>query len=146
MTKSLGIGRGGARPGAGRKPVPSPVPSTDPKLIVEEMVALGETPETIAAALRISVSHLQRNYRDALLHGHARRRCEAISLLFAKARAGSFPAIWKLFQMTGVTAAAEAPERLRQLGKKEAAREEAKTAGAGSDWGDDLLSTDGRSH
>lgn len=146
MTKSLGIGRGGARPGAGRKPAPPLVPSMDPALIVEQMAAFGEKPETIAAALRISVSHLQRNYRDALLHGHARRRCEAISLLFAKARAGSLPANWKLFQLTGVKAAAQAPVRPRQLGKKEAAREAAKTAGAGSDWGDDLLSTDGRSH
>lgn len=144
MTRSLGIGRGGARPGAGRKPSPRPVPATGPGLVVEEVAALGERPETIAAALRITVAYLQRDQRDALLYGQARCRCQAIGLLFAKARAGNLSAIRKILQLTASTAAE--PVRLRQLGKQEAAQEAAKTAGAGSERGEDLIPAEWRSH
>nr|WP_084673996.1 hypothetical protein [Methylobacterium sp. WSM2598] len=110
------------------------------------MTAVGEKPETIAAALRISVARLQRDYRDALLHGHARRRREAVGLLFAKARAGSLPAIRKVLQLTAATAAAGQPAPAKKLGKKAAAQQTARTAGEGSEWGDDLMPADGHPH
>ncbi|ACL57969.1 conserved hypothetical protein [Methylobacterium nodulans ORS 2060] len=100
----------------------------------------------IAAALRISVFRLQSEYRNALAHGHAQRLCEVVSLLFAKARAGSLPAIRKVLRPTAATMVATEPVRPRRPGKKEIALEAAKTAGEGSDRGHDLDPTDGRPH
>ena len=123
------------------------------KLQVEQMVAAGEPHETIASALGITLKGLEASFREELAHGLARRRAEAIDLVFRKAREGHPASIKMLLEITG-TAGAEneflkradrdaeeansAPTPRRYVGKKEIAQAEALTAGAGTDWGDDL--------
>lgn len=122
-------------------------------LQVEQMVAAGEARETIARAVGCTVPELEAQFADELEHGAARRRAEAIDLVWRKAREGHPGSIKDVLEMTA-TAGAEsaflnaadraagdansAPAPRRYVGKKEIAQAEAMNAGAGTDWGDDL--------
>lgn len=124
-----------------------------PALQVEQMLAAGESLDVISTAFGCSVEELRQQFPDALEHGAARRRAEAIDLVFRKAREGHPASIKMLLEITG-TAGAEneflkktdrdveeansAPAPRRYVGKKEIAQAEAMNAGAGTDWGDDL--------
>jgi hypothetical protein len=67
MTKSTGVGRGGARPGAGRKPKPRPAPSIAEvaPTIHEELSGLRTLLETATA----DIARLQQQRRDGNEHG-----------------------------------------------------------------------------
>lgn len=137
MTASRGIGRGGTRPGAGRKPklrALAPIAAAqDLGLQVEQMAAIGELPETIAQGFAVTVGELRRQCADALDHGPARRRRELVGLMFEAARAGSVPALLWLVKRTEAVAA-ERPMREPQpvlLGKKAQAVETARRSASG---------------
>ncbi|KAB0682020.1 hypothetical protein [Aureimonas leprariae] len=132
------------------RPSPKPVgrpayrPSLDERQTVEEMKFCGESDATIARSLGISEPTLRKHFVDELNNGHANRRKEVIGLMFQSARSGNVSAQKKLEEI-GRVAGAEAeferqskPRAEARLGKKEQAKREAETAGAGTDWGDDL--------
>lgn len=111
------------------------------------MVSVGESKATIARALQIDEDTLNKHFADELANGLARRRLEVTALLFKSARAGNVAAQKHLDQKVGAAAAetefvGEKPAaglaRVPKPGKKEQAKEAANTAGAGTDWGDDL--------
>lgn len=127
------------------KPPHEPKPAYRRK--VEEMVAVGDSHETIARALGITRPTLDRHYKEELKNGAAKKRAEAVTGLFRQARKGNVTALKKLEEMTRVATALEGFEKPAEeskapkpakRGKKEAAEADAKTAGFGSDWGDDL--------
>lgn len=104
--------------------------------------------EEVAMALGISTPTLEKYFEAELLHGRARKRAEAISLLYSSARKGNVSAQKKLVELTGTQAAAAAweaaavegkPPPGRKLGKKEEQAIAASTAGHGTEWGDDLV-------
>lgn len=121
------------------------------------MVAAGERKETIARAVGCTVTELEVQFADELEHGAARRRAEAIDLVWRKAREGHPGSLKDVLEMTGAAVAekafldgADATERdedddpappaghRRRLGKKEQALVDAEGAGSGTEWGDDL--------
>lgn len=128
-------------------------PSEDIRLQVEQMVAVGEDHETIALSIGRTVKSLQRDFASELKFGLARRRREAIDLVFVKAREGHPASIERVYELTKVNGAEKAFEdtqrvdevseqpqsRRRYIGKKEQAQEAARTAGEGTEWGDDLV-------
>ena len=122
----------------------------DLDLLVEQMVAASERPEVISRAIGCPVEELQDRFGDALENGLARRRCEALNMLWRKAREGHAMSIDKVVAMTGAAlgeetfardadaAGAAEPARKVYRGKKEMAKEAALSAGEGTEWGDDL--------
>jgi hypothetical protein len=122
-------------------------PTATLRRTVREMKACGESHETIAAALDITVSALLKHYRHQLDHGLAMQRRIVIGMLWSQARKGNLSAIARLEQLTRSAGAAisfldrMAPKPAAKpapRGKKELAMEAAATAGADSDWGEDL--------
>lgn len=117
---------------------------------VEQMVALGESQETIARALACDPDTLRKHFPEELAKGAAIRRREAIDLLFKSARKGNVSAIKRVEELTRAGAAAESidqaarPAKELALGKKERAAIAATTAGAGTEWGDDLRPPDAK--
>jgi predicted transcriptional regulator len=104
--------------------------------------------QEIAMALGICDKTLEKHFESELQHGRARKRAEAVGLLYASARKGNVSAQKKLVEITGTAAAAaewEAAEGIgkpppnRKLGKKEEQAIAAQTAGQGTEWGDDLV-------
>jgi hypothetical protein len=113
------------------------------RLRVEELVSCGVTQGEMSRRIGISEKTLRLRFSDELAHGRARRRGEVVELLFKSARKGDAAALCKLADMTNEDrsadreAPAKPPLRMRR-GKKEEAAEAARTAGIGTDWGDDL--------
>lgn len=112
---------------------------------VAQQLAVGDRVDDIALGLGVTARWLQLRMPDVMKAGRAKKRAEVVGLLFASAQAGNVAAQKHLEQMTGTAAAAEsvrnptAPqERPVRLGKKEQARQDALTAGVGSEWGEDL--------
>lgn len=119
---------------------------------VEELTSGGMSQEAIAKVLGCDSDTLRKHFGDELDNGIQRRRAEVIGLLFKSARGGNVTAQKKLEEMTGRIAAEEgftgdrtgdagapaAAPRPKKLGKKEEAAEAAETAGAGTNWGEDL--------
>lgn len=141
--------RGFPGPGPGRPKNPPPA-ATDVER-VERYVACGMTNAEIAAVFGFSVDTLRRTYADALRTGMARRRGEAIDLLWTSARSGNVSAQKAVEAMTNRAAqkaadaktaksanAGEEPKAAK-VGKKEQKILDAETAGIGSLWGKDLL-------
>jgi hypothetical protein len=125
---------------AGRPPFQ---PTRKQRQRVEELISCGMTLGNISKRIGISEKTLRLHFPDELAHGRALRRAEVIELLYATARTGDAAALCKLADMTveDRSADCEAPAKppLRQrMGKKQAAEEAARTAGIGTDWGDDL--------
>lgn len=124
-------------------------PTPGDRRTVEQMRACGEPAARIARALGIDDATLVKHFAAELESGFSRRRREVVDLLFAQARKGNVTAIKKLEEMTRLTgaeaeiASAPAPQpsaaKAPRQGKKEAANEAARTAGVGTDWGDDLM-------
>jgi hypothetical protein len=119
---------------------------------VERMVACGDSQETIARALGIEDDTLRKHFGDELKTGYAKRRRQAVDLLFDGAAKGNASLIKRVEEMTRLAGAAadfdrpDAPRpaagsrkvKANKLGKKEIAHDKAMVAGSDSDWGDDL--------
>lgn len=120
-------------------------PTPKLKTQVERRIAVGWTQIDIAAEIGIDVKTLNVHFADQLTHGLARKRGEALDLLWRSARGGNVSAQRTLAAMQTPTPGekselvADKIERAVRLGKKEIAQQEAETAGAGTDWGDDLV-------
>ena len=110
---------------------------------VTMLIAARMSHEDIATAIGISAMTLELRYRPELRSGHAHRRAEVIELLWGQARKGNTAATKHLDAITSVASAEtafdqqDAPKPAR-LGKKEQAALDAATAGAGSEWAEDL--------
>lgn len=112
---------------------------------VEEMIACGESQNTVARSLCIDDDTLRKHFPDEIANGWSNRRREIVELLFANARKGNISAQKRLEEMTrlaaadpGFDAALQPEPKPEPVGKKVAAEIAAKTAGAGTEWGDDL--------
>jgi len=110
---------------------------------VEQMLACGMAGKDIASALSINEDTFHKHFAEEVRIGRAKCRAEVISMLFKAARAGNVAAQKKLYEQTTLAAAEEAisnpaAPRAEPPGKKELAADAAKTAGFGTEWGDDL--------
>ncbi|MER8615984.1 hypothetical protein NKG99_03885 [Mesorhizobium sp. M1409] len=130
-------------------------PTATIRRTVEEMRSCGESEATIARSLGIDADTLRKHCADELDNGFSHRRREVIGLLYKSARTGNVTAQKRLEEMTRLAGAAEefdarqkdagagtAPQppaaRSVKRGKKEVQRDEAFSAGANSEWGEDL--------
>lgn len=120
-------------------------PSRAQRKKVERLVYSGMRQVDIARAIGISKPTLTKHFEEELATGLAKQRAAVVEMLFDSAKDGNVSAMRKLEEM-GRIAGAEAalaaePDQhaTPKLGKKEEAEEVAKTAGAGSEWGDDLM-------
>jgi hypothetical protein len=127
---------------------PSFKPTAAHRRQVEECKSGGMSNEEIAMAIGISTPTLEKHFEEELLHGRARKRAEVLRLLYAAARKGNVTAQKQLHLITATQAAAaeweadgiaKPPPATAKLGKKEQAELAARTAGHGSEWGDDLV-------
>ncbi|HVL70254.1 MAG TPA: hypothetical protein VM434_00040 [Beijerinckiaceae bacterium] len=141
----------GLRSGPGR---PEFVATSEQRIAVERYVACGMRHDDIARAIGVSHPTLRKHFADELRTGPAKQRAAVIERLFNSAFSGNVSAQKHLERMTAsgmaeasiarteagdaAPAAPAAPKRQPRLGKKEAAKEAAKNAGVGSEWGDDL--------
>jgi len=117
---------------------------------VEELIGSGVSEDDTARAVGCSTETLRKHFAENIRGARAKKRAEAIQLLWKSARAGNVSAQKKLEEMTwrvcaDKTVISATPESRRSapkpanVGKKEAAQEAALSAGVGTDWGDDLL-------
>jgi len=128
-------------------------PTDEMRAKVEECIGCGMTHEDIARAIGCCDKTLEKHFADELQYGRARKRSEALELIWASARKGNVSAQKKLVDMTGTLAAHAAwddaesrqPAPLK-LGKKEQQAIAAATAGIGSEWGDDLIPGGSKPH
>lgn len=114
---------------------------------VELLAACGLEHRAIASGLRINVLTLEKYFRNELDYGSPRKLHEILSMLYKSAKRGNVQAQKKLLEIVEKRATADQiatwaaeksiPVRL-QPGKKEQAAMDAKTAGDGNEWGDDL--------
>ncbi len=125
-----------------------------PNLLVEQMVVAGDPHEMIARAVNCPIPEFEGRFADEIANGAARRRCEALDLLWRKAREGHPASIKEVITLTGASMGeaafrrdaeaaddAEPRPKKRPPGKRELAHAAAQTAGEGTEWGDDLLGT-----
>ena len=108
--------------------------------------------QEIAMEMAISVPTLAKYYQTELETGWIRSKGRALDLLAASAKSGKVSAQIKLIALIdqskphwttnsgGPNSAGEGEEAVQELGKKEQQAEAAKTAGIGTEWGDDLIS------
>ena len=121
---------------------------------VELLVASGMSQDNIAHVIGCSDVTLREYFHAELAHGAAKKRAEMIELLRKNAKRGNVTAqrtLATLFDQTVAAqtftapeAADEKPAKAPKLGKKEAAAQEAESAGVGTAWGDDLHIGTGR--
>jgi len=126
---------------AEQKGRPAHRPTAKTRRTVSRMAAMGTAQKMIALALRISVPTLARAYREELATATAKRRAEAIDLLWAAMRRGNVSAIKRGLDAMDRAAAEshfDGKSASRPLGKKERQEREALEAGRGTGWGDDL--------
>jgi hypothetical protein len=117
---------------------------------VEQCIAAGMTQDAIARAIGCDPKTMAKHFPDELATGLAKKRAEAIALLWkaAKGKKPNVAAVKKLIELHAITEAAaaagdpEAPAAVPntgKLGKKVLARIAAtQVGGEGSEWGDDL--------
>lgn len=117
---------------------------------VEQMVACGDSKQTIARAVGCSVPTLDLHFEEELKTGYAKKRREVLQWMYAGAKKGNATLIKRLEEMTRLQGAAAdfdkdaettepaAKPRGPKMGKKDVQREEALNAGVNSEWGDDL--------
>lgn len=103
---------------------------------VELMKATGMSDPQIAAAMGMSRTTLLKYFADELTNGGARKRRQILGWMAEAAKKGNVSAQKKLLEVSSGPAAPVVDGR--PVGKKEAARKAAETAGVGTDWGDDL--------
>lgn len=115
------------------------------------MRSVGDSHDTIARALGIDDDTLRKHFPEELLNGAAKKRRQAVDMVFKGAKGGNASLIKRLEEMTRASSAdvgddEQSRPKAQKLGKKEAQRQEAIGAGAGTEWGDDLapLSTSDR--
>ena len=113
-------------------------PSSQQRAAVSIGAGAGMTHGMLAAALGISRSTLEKNFRRELSTGAAARRLAVLRALHTAAMKGNVAAI-KYFLLLGATPAAPREER---PGKKVLAQRAALTATAGTPW-EDLLDPPG---
>jgi len=116
-------------------------PTRPQRTIVCRMLACGDSQETVARAIGVSVPTLRKHFASELDTGAARVRRWAVAKLFAGAAKGNAALIRRVEEITRLAVAADEIEGPQEsaLGKKAAAqRDAAAVAGGGSEWGDDL--------
>ena len=122
-------------------------PTRAMRLSVERMLACGDTQETIAKALGIDDGTLRKHFGEEISTGAARRRRQVVDAIFEGVAAGNAGLIPRAEEITRAAAAQDtarsSPEKpgasaVDRRGKKEIRRDEAATAGGGSEWADDL--------
>lgn len=128
-------------------------PTDEMRAKVEDCIGAGMSHEEIGMVIGCCDKTLEKHFPDELAYGRARKRCEALELLWQSARKGNVTAQKKLVEMTGTVAAAAAWEAAEgtappplKIGKKEAQAIAAATAGLGSEWGDDLIPGGSKPH
>jgi hypothetical protein len=86
----------------GRPPI-EPAPQTEGERI-EALASFGLDDEEIAAGLGIDIDTLRSEFMEHLVAGPARARCAVLSMIHAKAMAGSIQAARLYLKATGVEA------------------------------------------
>lgn len=133
---------------------PSHEPTDEKRNKIMLLFALGWTKDRIAAALQLSMPTFRKYYfseikqaGDALLRVKARH----IERVWSKAETGDMGAIKEVGRMIDRVEAShyahdenEPPLRVPRLGKKEAAKVAAGSAGVDTEWGNDLLGVGGK--
>ena len=135
----------------GRRPYK---PTAKQRASVMNLKATRSTDDEIALAIGIDANTLRKHFRLELDTANVRRREEWVGWLVSSARpkngkTGNVTAQKALVAMvlsgTGSPSGSQdstestKPAKLPTLGKKAAAQEVARTAGIGSDWGNDLV-------
>jgi hypothetical protein len=125
---------------------PAHEPTDENRNKIMLLFALGWKKESIAAALKLSMPTFRKHYFSEIKHAaDALLRVEArhIERLWLKAEAGDMGAAKAIDRMIDRVKASqyadpEPKERVPRYGKKEAAQIAAQSAGADTEWGDDL--------
>lgn len=143
-------------PGTGRPGRPRKVATPEDRNKVKMLLAFGWSNERMARTLRMSLPTFRRNFfqelreRDAARDMLDARRIEIAFRLANEGNVGALKELGKMLEKSDLMGMErrmraaqddeeEIPAPPKALGKKEAASAAAKTAGQGSDWGDDLL-------
>lgn len=120
-------------------------PTSEQREKVEIWLGGGLSEEAVSAVLGIDRMTLRKHFAGELQHGRAKKRAEVIAAMHRSAQGGNVSA-QKAYLALNDAATAEAAilgedrpaDRSQRLGKKEAARQAAENAGAGTEWGEDL--------
>ena len=128
-----------------------PTPKFQPTKAMREEVlaskALGMADDKIALALGIARGTLLKYFADELGVGAAKRQMKTSAALFRQVDKGNVAAIkYALTLIQTAQAGDKGGGRAEPPGKKEQAAEAAKTAGVGTDWGDDLTVAQARAN
>ena len=139
----------------GKRGRPPYEPTESDRNKIKLLLALGWSIERMANGIGVSPATVKRHFRAELkVRGAMRDRLEArrFELAMEMANAGNVAALKELGKMIERSDMMLIDDRLRQaqdkvapaakeekLGKKEAQREAARTAGEGSSWGADLI-------
>lgn len=131
---------------------PSHEPTDEKRNKVMLLFALGWKKEMVAAALQLSMPTFRKHYfpeikfaADALLRVKARH----IERVWVKAESGDMGALKEIGRMIDRVEASryaqddEPAPRARWVGKKEIAKIAAESAGVETEWGDDLVRSNG---
>lgn len=109
---------------------------------VEWYIAAGMKRDDVARAIGCTKNTLDKHFEDQILNGWARKKAAILDLMIATAKDGNASIQKRLEQIISTTGAAQKFEaevpKQEPLGKKQQAVVDAKTAGLGTDWGDDL--------
>lgn len=105
---------------------------------VARCIACNMSEDDTARAIGISTETLRKHFADEIRTARAVRRADAIELLWKTARKGNVSAQKKLIEMTARVEDPAQPKDPAKMGKKDRAEAEAKNAGKGTEWGDDL--------
>lgn len=123
------------------------VPKRGQRDQVQLRKAAGWNHAEIAAELGIDRKTLYLHFGDEILTGGAKKRGQALDLLWKSAKEGNVAAqkavVAMMIGQPGEVSEGEHTgrntSRSPTLGKKELANQEAQTAGVGTEWGDDLM-------
>lgn len=134
--------------GWGRRGRPAHIPTQENRCKVMLLLAQGRPSDRIAAALGITAKTLRKHYsRELRDRDEARARVDGalVMMLWRSAQDGNVAAMKELGRLYEkidraqlLDAYHEARGEDERVGKKEARLRESATAGAGTDWGDDL--------
>ncbi len=139
MTKKTGRPRGR----------PSFVPTAKMRNDVAVWKAGGMSDENIARALGIDADTLKKHFAEELATHWAKKMARVISARFTSAVKGNVSAQTKFIEAARAVGAeqrlsegatsSDRRQRVVPIGKKEAAEEAARSAGVGTEWGEDLI-------